>query len=384
MYSKGMLAQLWYNQGGDPTRGNLAASIALAESGGDPRSVGIPTSAGRALGLWQIMWPLHQPSYPDRDPFDPNDNAYMATRISSNGANWQPWEAYTNGAYRQFLDDPMGGIDPAGRALSAVGKFAGELASKGIGWALGKVKALMPDLGMLPRWLEGVGSFLKDRSLDWAKAKLTGFLGSSGGGSTRGILNGKTLQLPTTFSSDHETAGLAGYPAVDVFAPPGTTVLSPADGTISRLSGGLDTYTGPGGPYGYSIYLASKLGEYYMTHFGSRAVSEGQHVRYGQPIGTVGDYPNADSDHIHEGLRRFAKGGIFGGGASIEAPFVGSYKIGGVAPRDGLAYVHQGRRSCHVTNSRWSTRCALRSSRPSSWRTCRSAARRSRSASGSS
>ncbi len=161
MYSKGMLAQLWYNQGGDPKQGNVAASVALAESGGDPRSVGIPTSAGRALGLWQIMWPLHQPSYPDRDPFDPNDNAYMATRISSNGSNWQPWEAYTNGAYRQFLDDPMGGIDPAGRALSAVGRFAAELASKGIGWALDKVKGMMPDLGRLPGWLAGVGSFLE-------------------------------------------------------------------------------------------------------------------------------------------------------------------------------------------------------------------------------
>ncbi len=71
-------------------------------------------------------------------------------------------------------------------------------------------------------------------------------------------------------------------------------------------------------------------------------MSEGQHVRYGQPIGTVGDYPNADSDHIHEGLRRYAMGGIFGGdGSSIKAPFVGSYKIGGIAPRDGLAYVHK-------------------------------------------
>lgn len=119
-----------------------------------------------------------------------------------------------------------------------------------------------------------------------------------------GELNGKTLQLPTLFSATHETAGLPGYPAIDVFAPPGTIVLSPADGTVSRLSGGLDTYTGPGGPYGYSIYLTSRYGEYYMTHFGSIAVSQGQKVRYGERIGLVGDYPHADSDHIHEGLRR--------------------------------------------------------------------------------
>jgi hypothetical protein len=44
-------------------------------------------------------------------------------------------------------------------------------------------------------------------------------------------------------------------------------------------------------------------------------------------------------------LAFFAKGGIIGDdGGSISAPFVGSYKFGGVVPADGLAYVHEGER----------------------------------------
>lgn len=227
--------------------------------------------------------------------------------------------------------DKIGGAisDVTGAVSGAAGAVAGlpaGLVSQGAGWILDK---LPNPVDMLPPWLHGLGKHIIGGVADWVKDKVAGLLpgGAGGGGGGGGVLNGRTLQLPTTFASTHPTGGLAGYPAIDVFAPPGTTVLSPSDGTVSRLSGGLDTYTGPGGPYGYSIYLASKLGEYYMTHFGSVGVAAGQRVRYGQPIGTVGDYPNADSDHIHEGLRRFAEGGVFGG-----LPFGGSFGDGGVVP----------------------------------------------------
>lgn len=110
------------------------------------------------------------------------------------------------------------------------------------------------------------------------------------------------LQLPTLFRPTHQTSGLPGFPAIDVFAPAGTVALSPADGTVTRLSGHDPALGGqPGGPYGWSIYL----GPYYLTHFGTRTVTVGQAVRRGQPLGTVCDAKVAHMDsalsHIHEG-----------------------------------------------------------------------------------
>lgn len=102
-YNKASLRSLWAsaNPGnGDP---NLMAAIGLAESSGDPNSIGIPTSGGRARGLWQIMWPLHQAEFPGRNPFNPQDNAVMAGSIlKSEGLG--AWEAYTRGMHRQFLN----------------------------------------------------------------------------------------------------------------------------------------------------------------------------------------------------------------------------------------------------------------------------------------
>lgn len=107
-YDKPRLMQLWQSQGGPASVANLAAAVALAESSGNPGSIGIPTTAGRAHGLWQIMWPLHAPSYPGRDPLNPADNAYMAVRLSNGGTNWQPWEAYTRGMHTKYLQ--LGGL----------------------------------------------------------------------------------------------------------------------------------------------------------------------------------------------------------------------------------------------------------------------------------
>ena len=125
--------------------------------------------------------------------------------------------------------------------------------------------------------------------------------------------HGKTapagLQLPARFTPTHQTAGLAGYPAIDVFARAGTRVLSPEGGTVRRLSGRPPTPTvRPGGPYGWSLYLATATGDYFLTHFGSLAVRAGQRVKYATALGTVADYTKATNgrtpSHIHEGKRR--------------------------------------------------------------------------------
>ena len=112
------------------------------------------------------------------------------------------------------------------------------------------------------------------------------------------------LQLPADFVATHETAGLPGYPAIDVFADGGTLALSPVTGTVVRTSGHPPTPTTvPGGPYGWSVYI----GPFYLTHFGGLLVKAGDRVRRGDPLGTVADYSRATGgitpSHIHEGKR---------------------------------------------------------------------------------
>lgn len=120
----------------------------------------------------------------------------------------------------------------------------------------------------------------------------------------------KTLQLPEVFKPTHQTSGLPGFPAIDVFAPGGTPVLAPATGRIVKLSGHAPTPTAkPGGPYGWSMYLARRDGGvYYLTHFGTRAAicRVGNCIGKGEVIGRVADYAKATggktASHIHEGF----------------------------------------------------------------------------------
>lgn len=101
------LARLWaaVNPGiGDP---RLMGAIGMAESSGNPHAIGIPTSGGRARGLWQIMWPLHAGRFPGMNPEDPDDNAKMAGVILQD-QGLGAWEAYTRGMHTRFMGDGHG------------------------------------------------------------------------------------------------------------------------------------------------------------------------------------------------------------------------------------------------------------------------------------
>lgn len=110
----------------------------------------------------------------------------------------------------------------------------------------------------------------------------------------------------------HPTEGLPGNWAEDFCAPGGTTILAPFAGTITKLSG-HDPKTGTWGPngpsssgdiFGWSTYLTRADGVYlYVTHEGSRLVSEGQKVTVAQPIATVGHWPHDEGrSHSHAGI----------------------------------------------------------------------------------
>lgn len=121
-------------------------------------------------------------------------------------------------------------------------------------------------------------------------------------GAAASVAGGRGIQLPTSQTATHQTAGLPGFPAVDIMAKPGTPIGAPEDGIITRISGHEPTEAPPqgqGGPWGLSIYfLGTQTGNtYYMTHL-VKVAPPGRYRR-GDVIGLIGDYPGSSADHVH-------------------------------------------------------------------------------------
>lgn len=118
VFGKPQLEALWKVANPDLAHvAHLMAAIALAESSGDPQNIGIQTTGGRAMGLWQIMMPANN-AYVHGNVFEPLVNARAAgaiLRAQGLGA----WETYTNQSYRKFMG--LGGIV---KALARGGMFA--------------------------------------------------------------------------------------------------------------------------------------------------------------------------------------------------------------------------------------------------------------------
>jgi len=84
------LEELWEEAGGSDAQAVMAASIAMAESGGQQYATG----AVGERGYWQI-----NPDHGSLSTYDPLGNAKAAVIISDDGTNWTPWTTYTSGAY---------------------------------------------------------------------------------------------------------------------------------------------------------------------------------------------------------------------------------------------------------------------------------------------
>ena len=84
------LEQLWLDAGGSAAAEVTAASIAMAESGGNQFATG---TVGER-GYWQI-----NPVNGALSTYDPYGNARAAVIMSADGTNWSPWTTFTSGAY---------------------------------------------------------------------------------------------------------------------------------------------------------------------------------------------------------------------------------------------------------------------------------------------
>jgi len=79
----------------------LAAAVAMAESGGNANAVG-DIYLGGSYGLWQVNIKAH-PQYSVSQLFDPAYNARAALEISKGGIDWNPWTTFRTGAYLRYL-----------------------------------------------------------------------------------------------------------------------------------------------------------------------------------------------------------------------------------------------------------------------------------------
>ena len=119
------LTQLWIDNGGPPQVANVAAAIAMAESGGQSVKQKGQPAATTGWGIWQIT-----PGDPSL--LDPNTNAKAAVaKYKAAGNSFSPWTTYNDGAYLSFLagaaTDTYGGTRPGGQNANATGDPTGVL-----------------------------------------------------------------------------------------------------------------------------------------------------------------------------------------------------------------------------------------------------------------
>ena len=104
--------------------------------------------------------------------------------------------------------------------------------------------------------------------------------------------------------------------AIDIMAPHGTPVVAAAEGTVEKL------FFSQGGG-GITAYVRSPDNKwiYYYAHLDGYepGLKEGQKVRRGDPLGTVGSTGNADpaGPHLHFAIHRMAEGEDWHGGDPI-------------------------------------------------------------------
>lgn len=116
----------------------------------------------------------------------------------------------------------------------------------------------------------------------------------------------KASELQDTYTQSR-AGGARVHNAIDIMAPHGTPVIAAAPGTVEKL---FDSRGGGG----ITAYVRSPDGKwmFYYAHLQAYApgLREGQAVKQGDAIGTVGSTGNADpaGPHLHFAVNRMAPG----------------------------------------------------------------------------
>lgn len=114
IYTQGDMKNLGLDLGLSDDEATTFAAIGMAESHGrsgiDTVQSGLDTDQSNefSVGLWQVntqahMDKLNRRGWTIEDLRDPQKNAEIAVEIYRERGNFEPWGAYTNGSYQQFL-----------------------------------------------------------------------------------------------------------------------------------------------------------------------------------------------------------------------------------------------------------------------------------------
>lgn len=120
--------------------------------------------------------------------------------------------------------------------------------------------------------------------------------------------------LTDTFTQAR-AGGIRAHDAIDIMAPRGRAVLAAADGRIEKIFWSRDG--------GRTLYQRLGDGRHmlYYAHLDRYApdIAEGQAIRRGQPIATVGSTGNADpaAPHLHFAVQSMQPGEAWYGGRAI-------------------------------------------------------------------
>jgi len=121
---------------------------------------------------------------------------------------------------------------------------------------------------------------------------------------------GNKAKAGSFWGADRE-GGKRSHEGVDIFAPKGTPAIAAADGYITGVR--------EGGIGGKTVWLRPEGKNYtlYYAHLDEQLVTEGQYVKKGDTVGTVGNTGNARTTpaHLHFGIYTY-------GGAVDPWPFI--------------------------------------------------------------
>lgn len=147
-YTFKQIEQLWVDEGGALAEAPLAASVALAESGGNPRAENHNTNGSVDRGLFQI-----NSVHGSLSTTNVAANVAAAVKINKE-SGWSPWVTYKTGAYKKYyqaasiplekgeatqgiVEHPLKDLQNlvTGKTAEEVGKEAGNAAKKAAtGW----------------------------------------------------------------------------------------------------------------------------------------------------------------------------------------------------------------------------------------------------------
>jgi lysozyme-like protein len=110
--SRAQVYQYAINAGFNPVQAEIATSIAMIESSGNPLAHN-PNDPQGSFGLWQINQAAHPGTI--GQALDPQQAANLAYQISNGGTNWWPWK----NSYLRYLNAAGSGSPPGGPAAGS-------------------------------------------------------------------------------------------------------------------------------------------------------------------------------------------------------------------------------------------------------------------------